>query len=99
MLEGRLDAAIDDEEAVVLAEGDLRDDDQLDASIVKAFGGLPVVLGAEWRIDFESGDGHREDLIARLERFDGDAPGRDDMNECAEEEAVGAGRPAGRATR
>ena len=93
MFEGRLDAVFDDEEALVLAEGDLRDDGRSDASVIEAFGGLPVVLGAEGRIDFEPGDGHREDLVARLKRFDGAAPGRGDMDERAEEEAVGAGTP------
>jgi hypothetical protein len=52
----------------------------LNAGIVEAFGGLPVVLGAEGRIDFESGDSHREDLVARLEGLDGDAPRRGDMD-------------------
>ncbi len=67
VLEGHLDAAIDDEEAVVLAERDLRHPGLADAGVVEAFGGLPVVLGAEGGIDFEPGDGHREDLVARLE--------------------------------
>ena len=58
VLEGRLDAAVDNEEAVVLTERDLRDHRRSDAGVVKAFGGLPVVLGAEGCIDLEPGDGH-----------------------------------------
>lgn len=93
VLEGHLDAAIDDEETVMLAERDLRYLGLADAGVVEAIGGLPVVLGAERCIDLEPGDDHREHLVTRLERFDGDAPSGRHMDERAEEEAVGAGTP------
>lgn len=90
VLEGHLDATVDDEEAIVLAERDLRHFGLADAGVDEAFRGLPVVLGSERHIDIESGHGEREHDIAGLKRLNRDAPAGCHVHERAEEQAVRA---------
>ena len=91
VLRRRLQAAVDDHEAAVLAEANARHARRDGCRAVQAVVREPVVLGAVGDIDFEAGHLDGCHAVAGLEVFDGSEASVLETHEGAEEEAVAAG--------
>lgn len=90
MFRRRLQAAVDDHEAVVLTEADAGDAGRDGRRSVQAVVREPVVLGAVRDIDLEAGHLDRRHAIAGLEVFDRGEAAILEAHERAEQEAVAA---------
>jgi len=90
----RLQAAVDDHEAVVLTEADAGDAGRDGRRSVQAVVREPVVLGAVRDIDLEPGHLDRRHSVAGLEAFDRGEAAILEAHERAEQEAVTAGAAA-----
>lgn len=102
VLRRRLQAPVDDHEAVVLAEADAGHAGGDGRRAVKAVMREPVVLGAVRDIDLEAGHLDGCHSVAGLEVLDGRKAAVLEAHKRAEEEAVAAGagtRPAAARTR
>lgn len=88
VLEGRLDPAVDQIEAVVLAEADRGDGGGAGDRAGEAVGGGPLVLGLEGRVDAEARHQQREHLVAEGQRLDRDAPAVRERHQRAVQQAV-----------
>jgi len=90
VLGSRLQAAVDDHEAVVLAEADARHPRRDGRRAVQSVVREPVVLGAVRDIDLEAGHLDGCHAVAGLEILDGRQAAIFEAHEGAKEEAVAA---------
>ncbi len=94
----RLQAAVDDHEAVVLAEADAGDAGGDGRRAAQAVMGKPVVLGAVRNVDFKTGHLDGRHAVAGLEVLDGREASVLETDKGTEEQAVAARTASARST-